>query len=166
MGTIISQGSLIGGAELTGEAKESFEQIIEALNQEIHFRSRDHHSHHRHHQESREKEEPLRHINPRSHSLDRYLPEEHIHTPQSKLSHIKRQWQCQLCHTKNESDTLICSECGSNKINVYIPIIDRTRKHQRLQNASAFSSPALPSTPVKYRKINLVDNDLISFFSV
>jgi hypothetical protein len=136
MGTVISQGTLIPAPELTEEVQQSFEQIIQAINYDITFESRHHHHHHHHHHNSpishstsTEKEEPIRHSH-RSRSLDEYHPEEHQQTI------IRRQWQCRLCHTKNESDTLICVDCGSNKINVYIPIIDHMKSSQRQHNPS------------------------------
>ena len=49
-----------------------------------------------------------------------HYQEHQLNTPRLS-SVIKRQWQCQLCHGLNESDIQICDDCGSNKINVYIP---------------------------------------------
>lgn len=129
MGSIFSQDLLISGTQLSGETKESFDQIFQALNQEINFRPlREHHSH-THQSDNRT----------RSHSLDRNLPKEQISTSQSKLSNRKRSWQCKFCQTTNECDLLICSECGANKVNVYIPFMDRNHR----------SNPSSTSAPVK-----------------
>jgi hypothetical protein len=156
MGTVVSQ-EILGTNDLTGEIEESLNQIIQAFNQEFIFEPRNHRHHQQHHHSpishitSIQKDEPIRHSHHRSRSLDEYQAEEHQRIAQMKLSMIRRQWQCQLCHTKNESDTLICVECGSNKINVYIPIIDRMDQapNQQEHNPSAFSSPASTSAPVR-----------------
>jgi hypothetical protein len=95
-----------------------------------------------------QKDGPIKPWLTRSHSADGYQHEERQRTPQIKLSSIKRQWQCQLCHTKNESEVLICSDCGSNKINVYVPIIDRMETgQQRERHPSVLSSTS--SNPLR-----------------
>lgn len=156
MGNSISSGTLFPTLDLTQEVEESLNQIIQAFNHEFPFESRRSKTNRQLQAISStadtQNSEPIKPLLTRSHSADEYQPEEHQRTPKIKLSNIKRQWQCQLCHTKNENDVLICFECGSNKINVYIPIIDRMETDQRERNPSAFSSS---SAPVRYS-----DNDL------
>jgi hypothetical protein len=154
MGNIASSGTLFTTPELTAEVQQSLNQIIQAFNHEFPLESRRQRTADRHLQLissvsiNTQKDGPIKPWLNRSHSADAYQPEEHQRTPQIKLSSIKRQWQCQLCHTKNESEVLICSDCGSNKINVYIPIIDRMETNQRERNSSVLSSSS--SIPSRY----------------
>jgi hypothetical protein len=141
MGTIFSQGQITGSPELTEEVEASLNQILHAFHHEFPLHSkRHHHNQATLHSSNAQTEELIRHSH-RSRSLDRYESEEHQPVPKAKSSVIKRQWQCQLCHSKNESDSQICSECGSNKINVYIPVMDRIERNknhpQNLSDSSA-----------------------------
>ncbi|UJR07608.1 hypothetical protein I4U23_011897 [Adineta vaga] len=135
MGVTFSQEnfSLVPG--VSEEVEASVNQILHAFNHELSFQSRHHtdqpssglhspnsqtkeptrHSrlHHHHHQQQRSRSSEHSNHNDQHHRIT-----------QTKLSVIRRQWQCQFCHMKNETDAQICSECGSNKINVYIPIMD------------------------------------------
>lgn len=147
MGNVISQVAIMNTNDLTEEVQQSLKQILQAYNHELAFDSR---RQRRHHPSSvaRSPNIPIeetihhsQHHHHRSRSLDQYHIEEHHRTTQTSLSTIRRQWQCQLCHTKNESDALICTDCGSNKINVYIPIMDHMSTNQHLHN-----SPSLIST--------------------
>ena len=44
---------------------------------------------------------------------------------------IKRKWQCQLCQTFNETDSQLCSDCGTSKINIYIPIMNQNQTSEK-----------------------------------
>jgi len=74
----------------------------------------------------------------RSNSLDEhYLRENRSITEDSSLP--QRPWHCQLCATLNKTDSQLCSNCGSNKINVYIPImhhLDKIKTKFHLQTNS------------------------------
>lgn len=140
-GFSLSQATLFGTSDLTEEVQQSLNQIIQAFDHEFSFETR----RQKRPQPSpimqspntQQVEETIHHSSHhRSRSLDQYQLEEHHRTAQTSLSTIRRQWQCQLCHTKNESDALICTDCGSNKINVYIPIMDHMNGNQRLNNTS------------------------------
>jgi len=139
MGTVLSQGILFGTSDLTEEVQQSINQIYRAFTQEFVLESRRHHPSTISHFTHMQNEEPINVSRHRSRSLDRYQPEEHQHIIEKKLSTIKRHWQCQLCHTKNESDTLICSDCGSNKINVYIPIFNHMNQTRQQYDPSALA---------------------------
>jgi hypothetical protein len=139
MGPVLSQGGAAVSSAISEEVEQSFNQILNAFNQDFPLQTSSRRHHQITHADIVETEEPLKHIHQhhRSRSLDRYHPDESRNNRKVKLSVIKRQWQCQLCHTKNESDTQICSECGSNKINVYIPVMDRnSSKNKHQQNSS------------------------------
>ncbi|CAM2708585.1 unnamed protein product [Rotaria socialis] len=66
---------------------------------------------------------------------------------------FQRPWYCRLCQTLNQIDTPSCSCCGSNKVNVYIPI----RNHI---NKTTIQNNSLPSNnnPVTYRHQNSNDH--------
>jgi hypothetical protein len=137
MGNVLTPATVFGTSDLTEEIQQSFNQVIQAFNHDFILEAQRHH-HRRQYpspisDSTNTQREESSH---RSQSLDRYQSEEHQHTPHKTLSTIKRQWQCQLCHTKNESDALICADCGSNKINVYIPIIDHMNSNQRQLHTS------------------------------
>ncbi len=66
----------------------------------------------------------------RSRSFDIDHSNENKHIPRS-TSLVNRQWQCQLCQTLNESDSQLCSDCGSSKINVYIPIMNQKQNFEK-----------------------------------
>jgi rubrerythrin len=63
----------------------------------------------------------------RSHS---FAKNENKHIQRSS-SLIKRKWQCQLCQTLNETDSQLCSDCGTSKINVYIPIMNQNQTSEK-----------------------------------
>lgn len=154
MGAMISP-AVFNTSGLNEEVAESLNQIIRAFNQEFPLESRRRKDNHQHHQSistssSTSREDSIKHSHARSHSADEYHAEEQQRTQQMKLSTIKRQWQCQLCHTVNEGGVLICSECGSNKINVYVPIIDRMDRDQGGRDPSAISSPAATLALTQY----------------
>ncbi|CAF4436613.1 unnamed protein product [Rotaria sp. Silwood2] len=134
MGTLFSQGNFYGNSALSPEAEESLNQILSAFNNEFLVQSRHNHNHNHNHQPSQifdssntQKKELVNNLHQehhRSRSLDQNHSQEHQHISQTKSSIIKRRWQCQLCHTINGNDVQLCIECGSNKINVYIPSIN------------------------------------------
>ena len=139
------------------EVAESVNQIVQAFNQEFQLGSHRWGKHHHRHQQqqlhqhvhsvssssSSHRDDSLNQSRHRSHSADEYQPdEERQRISRNPVSGIKRQWQCQFCHRLNEGDILICADCGSNKINVYIPIIDR--------QSSTSSSPALSRNSSRY----------------
>jgi hypothetical protein len=123
-------------SQVSGEVQDSLNQILYALNQEFPLQSQSPHHPSISQQTSivEDKESP-KHPHP-SRLLDHYHPDGSQNIRKPKLTVIKRQWQCQFCHTKNESDAQICSECGSNKINVYIPVMDRTKNNKNQQISS------------------------------
>lgn len=148
MGAVVSAGNASTAGLPSDEVMDSVNQIVQAFNEEFHLSSRSgkvHHPRHRHHplhsifsSSSSHADDSINHSSRRPHSADEYQPEEHRRISPNATSGIKRQWQCQFCHKLNEGDMLICADCGSNKINVYIPIIDR--------HSSRSSSPALSRT--------------------
>jgi len=143
MGNVLSPTNVFGTSDLTEEIQQSFNQIIQAFNHEFILEARPRPPPYPpviSNSTNTEREETIQHSDHRSQPLDRYPSEEHQHTPQKTLSTIRRQWQCQLCHTKNESDALICTDCGSNKINVYIPIIDHMNPNQHQLRTSISAS--------------------------
>lgn len=130
-------------ADSSDEITQSLDQIVRAFNQEFHVdaeRLKPHHHHHHTHPiastSSTQPDDFIRPTHHRSNSVDGHSSEEHSRRLKYKSSTLKRQWQCQFCHKINEGDILICSECGSNKINVYIPIMDR-------ESSRGFSSPTV-----------------------
>lgn len=142
----------INTSGLSDEIAESLNQIVRAFNQEFQldserWKDRHHHHQHIHPIASTSSMQTDVSIKPSSHhrsySADGYQPDEHLRSSKHKSSTIKRQWQCQFCHKINEGDILICSECGSNKINVYIPIMDR-------EPPATFPSPTVPAIPARY----------------
>ena len=117
MGLTISQEEKISSPVLSNESKKSSEQVINAFRRDISFS-------HRHHQRPTSKTDSTNLIKQiknqnRSHSLDELPPKE-----DQNSSLIQHQWECQLCNTINQSDSELCSICGSTKINVYIPIMN------------------------------------------
>ncbi len=153
MGTVFSQGNFSIAPNISEEVDASLKQILHAFHHELSLQSRHPPPPPVSQSSNIQAKEPSKHSHVpqhhRSRSLDHIHSEEHQHSPQAKLSAIKRQWQCQFCHTKNESDVQICVECGSNKINVYVPIMDRLdrsiNKNQRQHNS--LLSPL--ATPVR-----------------
>ena len=120
---------------LTDEVQDTLNQILYALDPEFQLQSHSPHHLSISRQTSIEGKESSKHHH-RSQSLDHYPSDKSQNNLKPKLTVIKRQWQCQFCHTKNESDAQICSECGSNKINVYIPVMDRTKNNKNQQSSS------------------------------
>ncbi|CAF1170644.1 unnamed protein product [Rotaria sordida] len=176
MGTVFSQANLYGNSTLSSEAQESLNQILHAFNNEFLFQSR----HHRQptqisHSLNTRKEESINNLQKehhRSRSLDHNHTQEHQHIiTLTKSSVNKRQWQCQLCHTINENDIQLCIECGSNKINVYIPSINHmdtiSNKNHHQHNSSAQVSNSSAghhrhhhhNRDVSVRKRNSIDED-------
>lgn len=141
MGGVFSQGNIFVGPGLSEEVEASFNQILHAFNHELELQPR--------HRTDRGSSKPpiagsaalYRHDNNRSRSLEPTYADEHRRSVQPKLSVIRRQWQCQFCHTNNETDAQICADCGSNKINVYIPVIDHMDHSPRKQLAVSSSTP-------------------------
>jgi rubrerythrin len=117
MGLTNSQEEKISSPVLSNERKKSSDQVINAFRRDISFS-------HRHHQrptsktDSNNLKKQIKNHN-RSHSLDELSPKE-----DKNCSVIQHQWECQLCNTINQSDSELCSICGSSKINVYIPIMN------------------------------------------
>ena len=145
MGTTWSEGGgLFTTPDISREIEESLNQVLYAFNHEFPLQSR-----HQHHQNSPnvKVEDSLKHFQKRHHhrsqSLDRYNSEDHQRTVTTKSSVIRRQWQCQLCHTTNESDTQLCVDCGSNKINVYIPVMTHIDKNKNKKQHQETSSAVL-----------------------
>ncbi|CAF2161659.1 unnamed protein product, partial [Rotaria magnacalcarata] len=100
------------------------------------------------------KEENMRKTNKtnRSNSFDELDSNEHRNISINS-SIFQRPWYCRLCQTLNQLDTPSCSCCGSNKINVYIPIMNHINK-TTIQNSSLPSN----SNPVIYRHQNSNDH--------
>ena len=155
MGNTFSQGNFSLAPFVSEEVEASVNQILHAFNHELAFQSK-HQSNQSesealpstsHHQETTRhpRHDHRSHRSRRSRSLDQPdLSDQHNRISQTKLSVIQRQWQCQLCYKKNETDAQICSECGSNKINVYIPIMghmDATSKKTEQRHKSLLSPP-------------------------
>ncbi|CAF1596676.1 unnamed protein product [Rotaria sp. Silwood1] len=174
MGTLFSQAILNSNLTLSPEGEQSLNQILSAFNNDFLVQSR-HNNHHQHTQllhssNIREKESinNSQQEHYRSRSLDQSHSQEHQHTTQIKSSIIKRRWQCQLCHTINENNVQLCIECGSNKINVYIPSIDHMdkmkNKNQHQQNlliriSNSSTSHHHQKRTVLMEKQNSIDED-------
>ncbi|CAF3404385.1 unnamed protein product [Rotaria socialis] len=126
MGSVVSQANLDRISTSLPDAAASLNQIIRAFDNEFLFQSQqnDHILHHRQPTPILRSSITRKEEHHRSKSSDPFQPQEHQNSPQARSTSIKRRWQCQLCHTINESDALLCTECGSNKINVYIPCMD------------------------------------------
>ena len=57
------------------------------------------------------------------------------------ISSTRRFWKCRFCDLENESDSQLCYRCGSNKINVYVPISNPTINNSK-QSLDARTSTA------------------------
>ena len=141
MGTVFTHGNFVGISPLNTEIEQSLKQIFSAFQNESPSIPQGHQSHmhdqlHHHHSfaasqssdiEAREllKKSYSEH---RAQSVERYGRDEVEHAPEKRSSDLKRQWQCHFCHRTNESDLQLCLECGSNKINVYIPRLDQINR--------------------------------------
>ena len=143
MGNVLSQGSLFPSSSFASEVEQSLNQIVFAFQNEtflLNHRSNRHHHHHHRQIESENERIPVESSthHQRSRSVDRIVQGniQRFHRP--NCSTIARQWECQLCHLTNESDSQLCSECGSNKINVYIPVMnysfDKTRSSMKARH--------------------------------
>lgn len=77
-----------------------------------------------------EKDEILQvnHENKRSHSVDLYERNENENVSINSSNFIQSSWKCQLCQKLNKIDSQLCTDCGSNKINVYTPIENHIQK--------------------------------------
>jgi hypothetical protein len=122
MGLIQSQED-ISSSVSSNEIEISLRQVLNAFRQEIPILLRQHHTTSKTNlpEENENIEKNLGHH--RSRSFNR---NENKHLPRSS-SLIKRKWQCHLCQKLNESDSQLCSDCGSSKINVYIPIMNQNQ---------------------------------------
>ena len=156
MGTVFTHGNLVGLSPLNNEIEQSLKQIFSAFQNESSLLQQGHelqtpdHLHHHHsfaasQSSGTEVRELLKksYSEHRARSVERYGRDELGHVPDKRSSELKREWQCHLCHRRNESDLQLCLECGSNKINVYIPRIeqnnrtkDSTRHHRHTLTAS------------------------------
>ena len=169
MGTTTSGGNLTGTPPLTIDAQASLNQILCAFHADIPrfvhlFRlgTKDEHHGIKAVESTRFETSSSTHV--RSRSADHFFPEDEVKSRGarlvvSQLSSNKRQWQCQLCRTKNDSDAHLCSQCGANKINVYIPILSNSLDHQRPRKRGHQHSDSSTSAPMKYFLLS-------SFFSL
>lgn len=160
MGTTFNRGNLTGTPPLTIEAQESLNQILFAFHAEIPRFIRLFHPGAKDEGKTIESVESTRfepssssHV--RSRSVDHSLPDDEVKSRGARLvlshsSSNKRQWQCQLCRTKNDSDAHLCSQCGANKINVYIPIMSNSLDQQRRRKRAHQHSDSSTSAPMKY----------------
>jgi hypothetical protein len=137
MGLTSSHQEDISRSHLSNEIEDSLEQVLHAFRRNGHFFTRHHQTtsktdlvniqKEQKQQEQEEEEDSSHH---RSHSLDE---QKHI---SRKSSLVKRQWQCQLCQILNENDSQLCSNCGSSKINVYIPTMNQNDKTKTTNDSS------------------------------
>jgi hypothetical protein len=143
MGLTLSQQEDISLPTLSNESRASLQQVLNAFRRDIPFFVR-------HHQprsktdllDKQQEEEIIQTKNSshhRSHSLDEHHSNENKYISRNS-SFIKRQWQCQLCQKLNENDSQLCLNCGSSKINVYIPIMNQNDKKKSITDQQHDSS--------------------------
>ncbi|CAF1038399.1 unnamed protein product [Adineta steineri] len=165
MGVGYSQRNFSIYPNISQEVEASLNQILHAFDHDISFQSEhntDHLSTEKESSNTQTKRSNLQHH--RSRSLDHSNLAEQHRFVRKKPSVIKRQWQCQFCLTRNETDAQLCTECGSNKINVYIPVMDHldrnTNKNHHHQHKSLFtpSSSSASSSSTTRRQSRNVSN--------
>ena len=147
MGAAYSQEGFVGTIPLLPHAQKSFDQVFQAFRDEFTRQPPNHHHHHHHHHQRYRSQLHSSGRQSRSHPSDQYYQNDDQNITEKSSFITERQWQCQLCHLLNENDAQICAECGSNKVNVYVPLLDGTDKHEDHENRHCSSSKHLLSIP-------------------
>lgn len=171
MGVLFSSTNILSSPPLSIEAEQSLNQILFALknelelwpnrsNQDIELNTVNNIDHHR----SSSFSASPRKIK-QSHRLDSSPVTD---LKKHEFASIKQVWLCQVCHVSNERESQLCSLCGANKINFYIPVWrhDETN-HQRTMSKDTlkrrsrwiFSFEQIDSSSVRCSSFNSATNE-------
>ncbi|CAF0811244.1 unnamed protein product [Rotaria sordida] len=164
MGLTLSKQENISSSVLSNEVEASYNQVLSAFREDFPILTQHHNEKSKRdlsHTKQRDKEEIMKVTYPynRSRSSNEFRSNEKENISRNS-SVIRRPWLCQLCQTLNQIDFQLCSQCGSSRINVYIPImnhIDRTNIQNHHQNDSLIPH----SDWVKYGYENWNDENLV-----
>ncbi|CAF4789472.1 unnamed protein product, partial [Rotaria sp. Silwood2] len=161
MGLTPSKRKNISNSILSNDIEDSYKQVFSAFREDNPILPRRNDEKSKRDLSNTEKHDKAKvaNQNNRSRSSDELRSNENEYVSINS-SVIRRSWHCQLCETLNQTDSQLCSHCGSSKINVYIPIMNYIDKIN-IQNHQQNDSLTLDSDSVKARHENWNNENLV-----